>query len=205
MDRNLGFACGVCVLIGIVTGCDVTDPNAKARPVANPPGIAPVGLDPMDGGRAAPLNPPPVAAQQPAPAAPAAPANDGKGIIGKMTGEVLDVQKALAENPNLKIIENKTQGDDPLSFAASAYIHARSEASMLGFKAWLKQHKIVEERNPTYAEFMQAMKENNVHFTARPLWEHYGYDEKLGALVILEDSALKAERYKAIGIDPNTK
>lgn len=213
MDRNLVFACGACVLIGIVTGCDVTDPNAKGRQVLNPPGIAPVGMDPMDGGRAAPANPPavapvnpapvnpaPVAAQQPPAAAP--PANDGKGIIGKMTNTVVDVKPAMAANPNLKIVENKSQGDDPISFAASAYVSARSKASMFGFSAWLKQHKIVEERNPTYAEFMQAMKENHVEFTALYQWQTYGYDSEAGAIVILEDPVMKAERYKAAGI-PN--
>ncbi len=201
--NNLGFGCCLGLLL-VAAGCDVSDPNAKARPVANPAGIAPVGLDPMDGGRAAPAAAQPVA-QQPAGQPPAAqpPANDGKGIIGKMTNTVVDVKPAMAANPNLVIVENKSQGDDPMSFAASAYVAARSKASMLGFSAWLKQHKIVEERNPTYAEFMQAMKENHVEFTALYQWQTYGYDAEKGEILILEDPVMKAERYKAAGIDPN--
>lgn len=195
--RNLIVAVCLGILISAGGGCDVRPP--AARPVANPPGIAPIGMDPMDGGRAAPVagaNPVP---QPPAPAA-NPPANDGKGIIGKMTAKVVDVKEAMAQNPNLKVVENKTGGDDPLSFAASAYVSARSQASVLGFQAWLKQFKIVEERNPTYAEFMQAMKENRIEFTELYQWQMYGYDAQAGMIVVLEDGAMKAERYKAAGI-----
>jgi hypothetical protein len=215
MLRNVGFGC--CVLSMIVAaGCGELDPNKKARPVLTPPGIAPVGFDPADPGRAAPAAPANPAPANPAPAAggvpvaqspvanPAvnAPGNDSKGIIGKTDGRVVDVKKALAENPNLQIVENKAGGDDPLSFAASAYVSARSKASLFGFQAWLKQHKIVEERNPTYDEFIQQMKENRIEFTALYPWQMYGYDSQAGTIVILEDGAMKAERYKAAGINP---
>lgn len=202
MLRNLGFICCVCALT-VAVGCEDLDPNKKARPVANPPGIAPIGMDPSDAGRAAPANPAPQAAPVAA-AAPAAnpPANDGKGIIGKTDARVVDVKQAMTENPNLKIVENKSGGDDPISFAASAYVSVRSQASLLGFQAWLKQHKVVEERNPTYAEFMQAMRDNRVEFTALYPWQMYGYDSQAGAIVILEDGVMKAERYKAAGIAP---
>lgn len=207
MSRLFAVAACSCLVL-LAAGCgDALNPNAKARPVANPPGVAPPGMmDPLAGNQA-PANPqaapPQGAPQQPVPPRPAN--ADGKGIIGKMTDEVIDYNTAIAANPNLVIIDNKTKGDDPLSFAASAYINARSQASMLGFQAWLKQHKIVEERNPTYAEFVQAMKDNNVKFTMRPEWQKYAYDAKEGALFVVEDAALKAARYKEAGIDPNTK
>lgn len=204
MLRNVGLGC--CVLaLTVVTGCEDLDPNKKARPVLTPPGIAPIGMDAADGGRAAPAAPAGAAPVAQAPVAnPAvnAPANDNKGIIGKTDGRVVDVKQAMAENPNLKVVENKTGGDDPLTFAASAYVSARSQASVLGFQAWLKQHKIVEERNPTYAEFMQAMKDNRVEFTALYPWQMYGYDSQAGTIVILEDGVMKAERYKAAGVNP---
>jgi hypothetical protein len=62
---------------------------------------------------------------------------------------------------------------------------------MFGLEAALKQHKIVEERNPTYAEFIKMMRENNVEFTALYAWQVYAYDPQDGRLVILEDSSLK--------------
>ena len=202
MLRNVGFV-GCVWALTIVVGCEELDPNKKARPVVNPPGIAPIGMDPSDAGRAAPANPAPQAAPAAA-EAPAAnpPADDGKGIIGKTDARVVDVKQAMAENPNLKVVENKTGGDDPISFAASAYVSVRSKASLLPFQAWLKQHKIVEERNPTYAEFMEQMRTHGVEFTALYPWQMYGYDSQAGAIVILEDGVMKAERYKAAGIAP---
>lgn len=212
MLRNLGLGC--CVLgLTVAVGCGELDPNKKARPVLVPPSIAPIGMDASDGGRATPpaavpANPAPAAGGAPVAESPVAnpavnaPANDGKGIIGKTDGRVVDVKKALVENPNLQVVENKTGGDDPLSFAASAYVSARSKASLFGFQAWLKQHKIVEERNPTYDEFIQQMKENRIEFTALYPWQMYGYDSQAGTIVILEDGAMKAERYKAAGINP---
>ncbi|MES2788950.1 MAG: hypothetical protein V4719_04955 [Planctomycetota bacterium] len=204
MLRNVGLGC--CVLaLTIAVGCEDLDPNKKARPVLTPPGIAPVGMDVENAGKAAPVAGAPADPQAAPPAAaPAAnpPANDGKGIIGKTDAKVVDVKQAMAENPNLQVVENKTGGDDPLSFAASAYVSMRSRASVLPFQAWLKQHKIVEERNPTYAEFMQAMKENRVEFTALYPWQMYGYDSQAGTIVILEDGVMKAERYKAQGLTP---
>ena len=216
MLRNVGLGCCV-LMLTVAVGCEELDPNKKARPVLTPPGIAPIGMDASDGGRAAPPAVAPVAAP-PVVAPPAggvpvaqspvanpavnAPGNDSKGIIGKTDGRVVDVKKALVENPNLKVVENKTGGDDILSFVGSAYVVARSQASMLGFQAWLKQHKIVEERNPTYDEFIQAMKENGVRFSALYPWQMYGYDAEAGKMVILEDEAMKAEKYKAAGLAP---
>ena len=198
MLRKVGLGCCVLLLTSIV-GCEV-----KPRPVGNPGGLAPVGLDAANpGGAGAPAAAP--AGAVPAAQGPAAnpPANDGKGIIGKTDAKVVDVKQAMAENPNLKVVENKSGGDDPITFAASAYVSARSQASLFGFQAWLKQHKIVEERNPTHAEFMQAMKENRVEFTALYPWQMYGYDSQAGMIVILEDGAMKAERYKAAGLNPD--
>lgn len=211
MLRNVGLGCCV-LMLTVAVGCEELDPNKKARPVLVPPGIAPIGMDASDGGQAAPPAAAPVAAppaggvpvaQSPV-ANPAvnAPGNDSKGIIGKSDGRVVDVKKALVENPNLKVVENKTGGDDILTFVGSAYVVARSQASMLGFQAWLKQHKIVEERNPTYDEFIQAMKENGVRFSALYPWQMYGYDAEQGKMVILEDEVMKTEKYKAAGLTP---
>ena len=210
MLRTMGLGCCLWMLT-LAVGCEDLDPNKKARPVLVPPNMVPIGMDASDGGRATPAPAAPAAGQPAAaPVAQApvanpavnAPANDNKGIIGKTDARVLDVKQAMAENPNLKVVENKTGGDDPLSFAASAYVSIRSKASVLPFQAWLKQHKAIEERNPTYAEFMAAMKENRVEFTALYPWQMYGYDSQAGTIVILEDGVMKAERYKAAGVNP---
>lgn len=193
------------LLIAGLAGCDVRDP-AKIPPANNamparnnvvtPPGVAPVGFDLQEAGKPAaqPQQQPAAAAQQPMPQPQAAPVNDGKGIIGKSTNQVSEMRPLMAQNPNLKIIDNKAAGDDPLTFAASAYVAVRARASMFGLEAALKQHKIVEERNPTYAEFIKMMRDNNVEFTALYAWQVYAYDPVDGRLVILEDSALKPKQ-----------
>lgn len=196
------------LLIAVLAGCDVSNPaKGPDRKVVAPPGIAPVGFDLQDAGRAAPQQQPvaqqnpqpagqvpqpmPQPMAQPMPVAQPAPANDGKGIIGKSTSQVYEMRPTMAMNPNLKIIDNKAAGDDPLTYACSAYVALRSRASMLGFEAALKQHKIVEMRNLTYQEFLNMMKENHVEFTALYAWQMYAYDPQDGRLVILEDSAAK--------------
>jgi hypothetical protein len=189
------------LLIAGLAGCDVRNPstapaNNNAVPARNnvvaPPGIAPVGFDLQEAGKpVAQQQQQPAVAQQPMAQPQAAPVNDGKGIIGKSTNQVSEMRPLMAQNPNLKIIDNKAAGDDPLTFAASAYVAVRSRASMFGLEAALKQHKIVEERNPTYAEFIKMMRENNVEFTALYAWQVYAYDPQDGRLVILEDSSLK--------------
>jgi len=187
------------LLVSCVLGCDVTDPaKAPARNnVVVPPGIAPVGFDIENPGRAgqqpaagAPANAQPVAVN-PQPMPQPAPANDGKGIIGLSTNHVVDYRAAIAQNPNLVIVENKAAGDDPITFAASAYVSARSRVSMFGFEAALKQIKVVEGRVPTYQEFQNMMKENRIEFTAQYAWRMYAYDQVEGRILVLEDPALK--------------
>ncbi|MDB5388395.1 MAG: hypothetical protein JWM11_4041 [Planctomycetaceae bacterium] len=203
MFQRGSWSCGL-LLITVFTGCDVSNPaKGPDRKVLAPPGIAPVGFDLQDAGRAAPQQPVQQAAaqpqggpvqqpvQQPMQPQQAAPVNDGKGIIGKSTNQVSEMRPLMAQNPNLKIIDNKAAGDDPLTFACSAYISLRSRASTLGFEAALKQHRIVEMRNLTYQEFINMMKENHVEFTTLYAWQVYAYDPQDGRLVILEDATLK--------------
>ncbi len=121
------------------------------------------------------------------------------GIIGKTTAKVVDAQRAL-KNPNIVVVENRLQGNDPLTVAASAYVSMASRASTFGFQRALQLFKATNGRNPTYREFVQMMKENRVEFAALPPYQMYGYDAKTGGIVILEDKAKKIELYKKHGI-----
>jgi hypothetical protein len=191
---------GLLLMAGLA-GCDVRDPSKvpaanNEMPARNnvvaPPGIAPVGFDLQEAGKpAAQAQQPAAVAQQPMPQPQAAPVNDGKGIIGKSTNQVSEMRPLMAQNPNLKIVSNKAAGDDPLTFAASAYVTARSRASLFGFEGALKLYKAEHERNPTYEEFIKMMRENHIEFTALYAWQVYAYDPQEGQIVILEDSSLK--------------
>ncbi len=123
-------------------------------------------------------------------AAAAKPADDGKGIIGKMTNEVLDMPKALKENPDWEVMEDPfaVNVSDPLSAYASAYIAKRSQVSLFGFQGALRLYYAQHERHPTYDEFMKMMIDNRIKFAMRPHYQKYAYDAKDGKIVILEDT-----------------
>ena len=121
------------------------------------------------------------------------------GIIGKTTAKVIDMQAEMAKNPNLKVVENKVGGGDPITVAASAYISMSSRIAKLSFENNLKTWKAINDnRNPSYKEFMVMAKDLN--FAMLPPYQMYGYDTKTGSLVTLEDKADKKKRYEAAGI-----
>lgn len=192
-------------LVGLMVlacaGCgDIQEALESERDPVSPPGIAPVeemgGVDVNDpnkdtagnanGGRAG---------------------NSGRrnrprdeSIIGKTTNEVVDKQQAMADNPNLVVVEDKVKGSDPLTVAGSAYVVMSARVSTFGFQQALKVFKAQHGRNPTYEEFTQMMQENNVQFAKMRPYRKYGYDAETGGIVILEDKALKAEIFKERGI-----
>jgi hypothetical protein len=192
------FPIAACLVLTSLSGCEVPKLDTPERKPVTLPGMLPVGED------LSTLSKPATPAGAPANAAPAPPPPaDNKGIIGKMTAVVVDAKEAL-KNPNIKQVDNKVGGTDPLTVAASAYVSIRSKASTLGFQQELQHYKALNERNPTYAEFTDIMKRNKIEFTELYPYQMYGYDAETGAIVVLEDTAEKARRYKEAGLDPNT-
>jgi hypothetical protein len=202
----------VCVVVAIgLIGCDDLTKTPTRQGVSAPGGIAPVGDDSVQPGSAAPVGVPPTApAVVATPGAPAAtptvtpvpiappatpltqqPVGTGSSVINQSTNKVVDALAAL-KDPNIKVVQNKITGSDPLMVSMTAYVSVRSKASLLGMDAALKQFKIVEERNPTYDEFIKMMRENRVEFTALYQGQMYGYDSQKGGIVVLEDSSKKA-------------
>ena len=128
---------------------------------------------------------------QPEPAAEQPPAEgEDRSIINKETDEVLDAKVALAK-PNFVIVENKVQGNDPLTVSVSAYISKRAEASTFGMQRAVQLHKAQYEQNPTYDEFMKMMRENQVSFAKLPYYQTYAYDQEKGGIIILQDTDKK--------------
>ena len=125
---------------------------------------------------------------------------DPESIFGGKTNEVVDMKKAMAENPDLVVVENKINAGDSLSQSMQAYVPLRSKASVLGMEHAIKTHKVLNDRNPTYEEFMKIMKDNRIEFTKLYVYQKYGYDSEEGKIVVLEDKADKARRYKEAGI-----
>ena len=65
----------------------------------------------------------------------------------------------------------------------------------------LQHHKVLNDRWPTYEEFMGMMKQHNIKFTALKPWEVYGYDSETGAIVILRNNTEKKRIFKEAGLE----
>ncbi len=101
--------------------------------------------------------------------------------------KVVDMSVATKQ-PNLKVVENKISGNDPLSVAASAYVTQRGRVAMLSLQNSMKMFKAMNGKPPTFKEFQEMMKQHNVELSVLPPKRLYGYDPKTGGIVILEDT-----------------
>lgn len=112
-------------------------------------------------------------------------------LLKRKTSEVLDKNKAMAENPNLIEVENKITGKDPLTVSLEAYISASSRINVLNFQHQVNLMKAMNDRNPTYQEIVDLIKQTNMQFNALPDYQKFAYDEKEGKFLVLEDPAEK--------------
>ena len=101
--------------------------------------------------------------------------------------KVVDMSVA-AKQPNLRVVENKIKGNDPLSVAASAYVTQRGRVAMLNLQNSMKMFKAMNGKPPTFKEFQEMLKQHNVELSVLPPKRLYGYDPKTGGIVILEDT-----------------
>lgn len=122
-----------------------------------------------------------------------------KSIIHKTTAVVVDAKKAM-ENPDIEVVDGKIKGVDPYSQAGSAYVSMASRVSTLGMQQAIQHHKVLNDRFPTYDEYMKMMKENRIEFAQLPPYKMYGYDAESGNILVLQDNKKKAELYKKAGI-----
>ena len=114
--------------------------------------------------------------------------------------KLVDKSKALAENPKLIEVVNKTNASDPWSAAAQSYFTIGSKAHMLAFKHTIDLHKAEHDKNPTFEQFDTMMKSANVKLKGLYPWQVYAYDAKDGSIVILENAEEKKRRYEEAGI-----
>ncbi len=187
---------GLLCLLLFTVGLGCQDPQDIARKQGMADGNEAQGQAPAGGAEEMPA-----AAEQAAPEPAVQPAggDQKKSILQKTTAVVVDAKKAL-ENPEIIVVDGKIKGVDPFSQAGSAYVSMSSRVSTLGMQQAIKAHKALNDRFPTYDEYMQMMKENRVEFAALPPYKMYGYDAESGNILVLEDKKKKAELYKEAGI-----
>lgn len=129
----------------------------------------------------------------------AADSSQKKSILQKTTAVVVDAKKAL-ENPEIEAVDGKIKGVDPFTQAGSAYVVMASRVSTLGMQQAIKTYKALNDRFPSYDEYMKMMKENHIEFAELPPYKMYGYDAETGHILVLEDKQKKAKLYKEAGI-----
>ena len=107
--------------------------------------------------------------------------------VAATPAKVVDMSVA-AKQTNLRVVENKIKGNDPLSVAASAYVTQRGRVAMLNLQNSMKMFKAMNGKPPTFKEFQEMLKQHNVELSVLPPNRLYGYDPKTGGIVILEDT-----------------
>ncbi len=180
------------LLATAMLGCGVKE-DASNQNAAKPKGRSPGGLPgmvlpdqddaPVGGGNQA----------QPAPA--------NNKTIPDVEARLVEWPKAKQETPGLEVVDNKAQGGDPLSFAASAYVTLASRAEVTNFKHNLDIMKAANEDRPvSFQQFKDLAKQCRIQFQNQPAYRYYGYDTQTGDIVVLEDKAEKKRIYKEKGI-----
>ena len=116
-------------------------------------------------------------------------------LLKRKTQEVVHMQKAMEENPKLIEVENKVSGNDPLTTTLTGYIAASSKINVMNMQHQIDLMRAAEDRNPTYDEIMELIKQHNMQFNALPDYQMYAYNEEQGIFTILEDPQAKKEFY----------
>jgi hypothetical protein len=142
----------------------------------------------------------PQAEPQP-PGAAAEPAADPKPVpITKREARLVDKQKAMQENPQLKEVENRINASDPLTAVAQSYFTIGSRAQVAAMQHNLRIQKEIDGQWPTFEQFQQMLKQSNVKLSALYPYQMYAYDQSTGGIVILEDPEEKRQHYERAGL-----
>jgi hypothetical protein len=135
--------------------------------------------------------------QQPAQSAPIV----NTRTIPDVEARLVEWPQAKQQMPGLEVVENKVEGNDPISIAASAYVSLSSRAESLNFQHQLNIMKEINEGRPvSFKEFQDLARQMKIQFKNQPAYRYYCYDTKTGGIVVLEDKIEKKRIYEEKGI-----
>ena len=121
--------------------------------------------------------------------------------IPEVEARLVEWPKAKQQIPGLEVVENKVEGSDPISVAASAYVSLAAKAEVNNFKHNLDIAVAANEGRPlSFKEFQELARQCRIQFQNQPAYRYYGYDTKTGGIVVLEDKIEKKRIYDAKGI-----
>ncbi|MBA2114747.1 hypothetical protein [Bremerella alba] len=130
--------------------------------------------------------------QEKPPAEPAPAPKPKKGLIHQTTDEVVDAKEWL-QKQSIEARDGKIEGVDPFSQAASGYFTLAAKASTLGLQQAVQHHRALNDKYPTYDEFMKMMRDHRIEFAKLRWYEIYGYNEDTGKILVLVDTVAKEE------------
>ncbi len=205
MTTRIEAALGLSLVAVVLAGCDEFNIERTGGPVMNeaqqsadafnpeaaPP--APTGNTEPSASDSAPMNEP---ATPPA----TAPAGDESGThVGRKTKEVLNANE-LANDSNWSVAAEDPSQVSGFSAPGTAYNRAAALAGTVNLSQWLKQEQALNGKWPTYQELQDYIARNPVDMPALREYQHYGYDETTGKVVILENQQEKAKRRSELGL-----
>lgn len=208
MSVRLSCVVASLFLLNAVVGCDV-EMGRTGGPVMNESQQASDLAG--DVGSSAPAanpnpeaNPQPMANEQPA-AQPAAaePVGEQSGShVGQRSKEILNA-KEIVQDPNWTVAASDPSQVKGFSISGTAYNRAAALSGTVGLEQWVQHTQALEGRFPTYQELQDYIAQNNVDMPALREYQHYGYDESTGQVVILENREEKEGRRRELHLDPN--
>jgi len=164
-------------------------------PQATPPAQAPAG------DVASPEAMPTPGEAPPAAAAPATADSSGTHV-GEKTKEVLNA-KELASDPNWKVVASDPTQVQGFTAAGTAYNRAAALGGTVNLGQWIKLEQASTGEWPTYKALQDYIAQNPVDMPALREYQHFGYDESTGQIVILENQQEKTTRRNELGLPVN--
>lgn len=158
---------------------------ANNDPAASSSGTT--SVDPMPEAATGETTPEEKPAEEPAPEP-----KPKKGLIHQTTDEVVDAKEWL-QKQGIEARDGNIEGVDPFSQAASGYFTLAAKASTLGLQQQVQHYKVLNDKFPSYQEFMKMMRDNRIEFAKLRWYEIYGYNEDTGKILVLVDTVAKEE------------
>jgi len=177
----------LCLLIGCAEPiADLDEPNGtdngSVAQTDSAPSEAPEAAEPM-----AEAKPDEKPSEEPAPEP-----KPKKGVIHQTTADVVDAKEWLKKE-GIEARDGNIEGVDPFSQAASGYFTLAAQASTLGLQQQVQHYRALNDKFPSYEEFMKMMRDNRIEFAKLRWYEIYGYNEDTGKILVLVDTVAKEE------------
>lgn len=127
-----------------------------------------------------------------------APANENvavekpkESLLRRKTQLFVDMEKAMEENPDLVVSDNKINATGPITAALEARVTVASRVALIQMQHELDLQFAMNEKYPSFEELQAMIKKYNIEFQDLPPHKSYAYNSSTGKFVILEDPTLK--------------